>query len=291
MYRFFVLLLFAFPALFAVTPAELATARGLFEERRPGEAQQAFERLATAEPRNPEVNYCLGQLALHRNDHDQAVKYFEMAVAVAPAVGRYHHGLGEAYGRKAQHAGIFSGFGLARKCLAAYERAVALEPDNVDFRLCLFEFYRQAPGIVGGGFDKAVAQAAAMKRIDPLRGRTAFASLYAGEKKYREAFAEFDDILQANPDDFGALYQLGRLAALTGQSVDRGIAALRRCLELPAPADPHAPGHAAAHWRLGQLLEKKADSAGARLSYSAAVALDSRFNPTSETHAKLTPQE
>jgi len=291
MHRFLAVALLASPALLAGTPVELAAARALFENRQPVEAQQAFERLAATDPRDPEVNYYLGQLANRRNEADKAVPYFEAAVVAAPSVGRYHHGLGDAYGRKAQRAGIFSGLGLAKKCVAAYERAVQLEPGNLDFRHSLFEYYRQAPGIAGGGFDKAVAQAAAMKQLDPLRGRVAFATLYAGEKKFQEAFAEFDDILRTDPDDFAALYQVGRLAALTGQSLERGIAALRRCLELPAPTTPKAPGHAAAYWRLGQLLEKKADSAGARTSYAAAVALDPKFTSANEALTRLGANE
>ncbi len=266
---------------------DYAAARALYESRRPAEAQQAFEKLAAADPKNPDVHYHLGQLANRRNDPATARTHFEAALATEPRAGRHHHGLGDALGRLAQQAPVFSKFGLAKQCLAAYQRAVELEPDNVDFRLSLFEYYRQAPGIAGGGFDKAAAQAAAIKRLDPFRGRLAFATLYAGEKHYDRAFAEFDEVLRANPDDFAALYQIGRLAAVTGQQIDRGIAALRRCLELPAPAAPPSPGHASAHWRLGVLLEKKADRAGARLAYEEALRLDPQFNPAATALQKL----
>lgn len=274
------------PAARGTTDA-LAAARALFDARRPAEAQQAFEQLAAAEPRNPEVQYYLGQLANRRNDPEAARRHFETAVAAEPRAGRHQHGLGDALGRMAQKAPVFSKFGLAKKCLAAYQRAVELEPDNVDFRLSLFEYYRQAPGLAGGGVDKAAAQAEAVKRLDPLRGRIAFATLYAGEKQYDRAFAEFDELLRANPDDFTALYQIGRLAAITGQQIDRGIAALRRCLALPAPAAPQTPGHAAAHWRLGLLLEKKADRAGARAAYESALRLDPQFQPATAALKKL----
>jgi tetratricopeptide (TPR) repeat protein len=268
-------------------PGPLDRARALFEGHKPAEAQVAFEALAATDPKNPEVNYYLGQLANRRNEPEKARKYFEAAVAAAPAVGRHHHGLGDAYGRSAQQAGILSKLGLAKKCLAAYERAVALEPANLEFRLSLFEYYRQAPGLAGGGFDLAAAQADAIKRIDATRGRIAFATLYAGEKRYAEAFAQFDEVLQVSPDDYTALYQVGRLAALTGQSIDRGVASLRRCLALPAPTTRNTPGHAAAHWRLGQLLEKKGEAAAARAAYEAAIKLDASFTPAFEALKKF----
>ncbi len=285
--RFFAVTALLHTAVAAVDPSAFDQARTLFETHRPAEAQQAFEKLLAADPKDPEVNYYLGQLANRRNESEKATGYFQQAVAVAPNVGRYHHGLGDAFGRSAQKASVFSQFGLAKKCVASYERAVALEPDNADFRYSLFEYYRQAPGLVGGGYDKAVGEATAIKKINPTRGRIAFATLYAGEKKYDLAIAEFDDVLKLDPDNFTALYQIGRLAAVTGQFADRGIASLRHCLELPAPTEPDTPGHAAAQWRLGILLQKKSDLDGARRAFEAGARLDPTFAPVVEALAKL----
>ena len=191
----------------AVDPAALDAARALFNERgKSADAQKAFEALAATDSKDADVNFFLGQLANRRNDPAKALTYFQAAVAAAPTEGRHHHGLDDAYGRSAQKAGILSQFGLAKKCVAAYEHAVALEPTNLDFRHSLFEFYRRAPGIAGGGLDKATAQAEAITKIDAQRGRFAFATLYAGEKKYAEALAQFDEALKTNPDD----YKIGR---------------------------------------------------------------------------------
>lgn len=275
------------PAAEPVAPAGFEAARALFNSRKLAEAQQAFEQLVATAPKDPEINYYLGQLALRRDDAERAVKYLEVATTAAPTVARYHHALGDANGRSAQKAGMLSKFGFAKKCLAAYERAVALEPGTVEFRQSLFEYYRQAPGMAGGGFDKAAAQAEAIKKIDANSGRIAYATLYAGEKKYDQAFAQFDEVLATEPDNYVALYQVGRLAAMTGQFIDRGVTSLTRCLALPVPTLPRTPGHAAAQWRLGQLLEKKNDPAGARAAYEAAVKLDANFNPAVDALRKL----
>jgi tetratricopeptide (TPR) repeat protein len=285
----FFCLLAALHAADPAAPVGLDAARDLFTARQLAEAQQAFEQLAAAAPKDPEINYYLGQLALRRDDTERAMKYLEVATTSAPAVARYHHAFGNASGRSAQKAGMLSKIGFAKKCLAAYERAVALEPGNMNFRQSLFEYYRQAPGLAGGGFDKAAAQAEAMKQLDGTQGRIAYATLYAGEKKYDLALAQFDEVLQTEPDNYAALYQVGRLAAVTGQFLDRGVTSLRRCLELPVPATPNTPGHAAAQWRLGQLLEKKSDLAAARSAYEAAVKLDPAFNPAIDSLRKLSP--
>ena len=271
----------------AVDPAQLEAARALLDAKQLAEAQAAFEKLAAVDPAHAEVNYHLGDLAYRRDDMDQAVPYLEKATSAAPTNSNFHRRLGDAYGREAQKAGIFGGLGLGKKCLAMYQKAVALDPTNIDARASLFDYYSQAPGFAGGSREKALEQAAAIKQLNPARGRLTFATLYVSEKKYADALAEFDEVLKKNPDDYVALYQVGRLAALTGEFLDRGLAALRRCLELPVPANPNTPGHAAVHWRIGSVLEKKKDRAGARAAYEAALKLEPKFTSAEEALRKL----
>ncbi|MDO8543548.1 MAG: NPCBM/NEW2 domain-containing protein [Opitutaceae bacterium] len=172
-----------------VDPAAINSARALYEKGRFGEAQSAFEKLFASAPKDPEVNFHLGELALHRNEPEKAVAFFASAIAAAPNVSRFHHRLGDAYGRSAQKASVFSAFGLARKCLASYRRAVELDPANIDARYSLFVFYRNAPGIIGGGSDKAATEADAIKKLDPDRGRVAWAALYVSQEQYDHALA------------------------------------------------------------------------------------------------------
>jgi tetratricopeptide (TPR) repeat protein len=275
-------------ALAATDPATLEAARALFKERgKSAEAQAAFEKIAAADSSSADAQFYLAQLALRRNDTDKAVAYADKAASLVPNNADYQHTLGDAYGSAAQKASMFSQFGLAKKCLAAYQRAVELKPEDVDFHQSLFEYYRSAPGVVGGGTDKALAEAATIKKLDAMRGRLCFATLYTNDKKYDLALAEFDEVLKAAPDDYAALYQVGKLAAVSGQYLDRGLASLRRCLELPPPASPNTPGHPAAHWRMGLILEKQNNVAGARAAYEAALKLDSRFSPAADSLKKL----
>ena len=272
----------------AVDPARVEAARALYLERgKSAEAQKAFEAIAAEDPKNATAQLHLGLLALRRDDAEKAQPYVEKALQLEPKNAEAHRVMGDIYGRQAQKASIFSQPGLAKKCLASYERAVALDPKNIDAHASLFEFYRRAPGIMGGGSDKALATAATMKQLDPMRGRIAFATFYIEDKKYDQAFAQFDEVLKAAPDDYSALYQIGRLSAVTGQQLDRGLASLRRCLALPVPPAPTTPGHAAAQWRIGNILEKKGDTAGARAAYNAALKLDPAFNAAAEALRKL----
>ena len=297
----------------AVDPAQLAAARSLYEARKTSEAQQAFEKIVAADPQCGEAHYFLAHLALDRNDAKAAVASAEKCVALAPDNADVQHTLGDAYGISAKQAGIFSGFGFAKKCLAAFLRAVALAPDRVEFHQSLFDYYQQAPGFVGGGADKAKAEAAVILKLDPLRGhsdyaalavaakqfdqafahaaeikrldaaqgRAAFVAIYAATKEYDKALAQLEEVLAATPDDYSGLYMIGRFAATTGQCLDRGLAALRRCLEHTPPPPPAALNHDVVQVRIGHILEKKHDPAGARVAYEAAL----KLNPTSTSAA------
>jgi tetratricopeptide (TPR) repeat protein len=270
-----------------VDPVQLTTARELFNTRgKSAEAQQAFEKIGAADPACAEAQHALAALALRRDDAEKAVAYAEKAAALAPDNADYQHLLGETYGRSAQKTGLlsFRTPSLAKKCLAAFQRASALAPDNAGYHQSLFDFYLQAPGFLGGGTDRALAEATAIKKLDPLRGHLAFVTLYTADKTYDRVLAEFDEALKEAPDNYNVFYQFGRFSAQTGQFLDRGLTSLRRCLELTPPSG--APSRAAAQWRIGQILEKKKTPA-ARVAYEAALKLDPKFTPAADSLKKL----
>jgi cytochrome c-type biogenesis protein CcmH/NrfG len=270
-----ILLLTAVLPLAAADQALRDQAEALFREREWAQAQAVLERAAAAAPNDAETQGLLGKVYLTRGDAEKAVAALERAAALAPQSSNYQRMLGDAYGISAQKAGMFGKMTFARKCKAAYDKAVELDPRNLEARWSLMEYCRQAPAFVGGGMDAAYAQAEEIRKIDANRGRIALATLYMSDRKAVEAFGLFDEALAADPDDYTTLYQLGRLSAMTGQRLDQGIANLRRCLTMEPP--PGQPGHAPVNWRLGQLLEKKGDKAAAGAAFEAAIAIDPNF--------------
>ena len=113
-----------------------------------------------------------------------------------PENAQYHLWLGRVYGEKADHSGFLTAAGLAKKVRSEFETAVRLNPDSAEARTDLAEFYMEAPGIVGGGRDKAEAQAQKIATMDPVRagwvkGRLAEKNkdLVSAENQYRAAIA------------------------------------------------------------------------------------------------------
>lgn len=257
----------------------------LFRDQKYPEARAIAEKAVAANPKNAEAQFYLGLSYHFQNDPDHALPSLEKATELDPNNSDYFRRLGDAYGSAAQKAGLLSKMGLAKKCKLAYEKSVELDPKNIRGRQSLMEFYRQAPSIAGGGMDKAYAQAAEIQKLDANQGRIAYASLYVTEKKYAEAFGIYEEVLNQKPDDYAALYAIGRLAAVSGERLDEGIEALKKCLAAKPPEGQ--PGPAPVNWRLGNIWEKKGDKAAAKAAYEAALVADAKFSQAIDALKKL----
>jgi tetratricopeptide (TPR) repeat protein len=107
----------------------------------------------------------MGKITNAFGDREGAIPFLEKAAALNPKNAEYRSLLGQVYGRYAQTASIFRRLGLARKCKAEIETAVALDPSNLDANITLMMYLHEAPGIIGG--DKQRSR----KIVDDLAGR------------------------------------------------------------------------------------------------------------------------
>ncbi len=155
-----------------------------------------------------EAAFLAGQKAYAAEEYEKAMSLFEKAVEAAPDVGRYHHWYGRACGRRAQHVIFFRAMGLAKKVAAAFEKAVQLEPRNVEALNDLLEFYLEAPGFVGGGAEKAAAIAERLAKISPAEGHRAQALILAKKKDWAGAEREYRKALELEPEKVGRVLDL-----------------------------------------------------------------------------------
>lgn len=278
-------LLAAAAGLRADESAAYQQALALYKAHQYPDAREAFTALAAAEPQNAKARYFLGRIALKRNDADDAVAQLEQAVALDAGNSDYWAELGGAYGTAAKHASLLAQLSLAKKCRAALEKAVALNPDNLDARRGLVTYYRQAPGFLGGGVTKAYDEAAEIRKRDFPNGTLILGFLYTEDHRYDEAIDLYRELLRQQPDHYLAHYAIGRIAAETGHDAADGNAHLERCLALkPAPDEP---SHAAVHWRLGQIKQRTGDRAAAQAEFEQSLQLDANFRQAAEALAKL----
>ncbi|MBP7142845.1 MAG: tetratricopeptide repeat protein [Opitutaceae bacterium] len=263
----------------AITPdtraGDFERAKALYLDRHYAEAQVIFEKIVETEPVNAAAAYYLGALALRRGNVAEAVRQLETATRLAPDSGLYHRELGDAYGAAAGQAGMFSKLTLAGKAQAAYQRAIKLEPGDIEHRLRLMNYYVQAPLLAGGGIEKAYDVAEAIRVRDPLQGGLAVITLHLAEKRWPQAFAEIDALQPLHSGNPDLSYLLARVSAASGQQLDRGEAALLHYLSLGSPKGPATP--AQANQLLGTIREKAGNLTGAIAAYRAALALDANL--------------
>jgi tetratricopeptide (TPR) repeat protein len=251
-----------------------------------------------------------GRAALDRGDADQAIAQLQKAVALNPDNPDAHYYLGVAYGRKVQDAGMFGGMSQIKKAKEEWQRTIELNPNSIDARLRLIEFYIMAPGIAGGSEEKAMEQAAEARKRDALAGHRAYAHIYTLQKKpdlavkemveavreqpksakahyllgnallnqkdWKGSLHEYDMALSLDSAYMPAYFRIGQHAALSESNYVRGEEAVRKYLGYQPAEDE--PALARAWYWLGMIQEKQGKKTEAHQSYikSHALAPDSK---------------
>jgi len=291
--------------LFGASPKTEEAVR-LFEAHRTAEARPLLEAAVREDPADARAAHYLGRALLAADEVDKAVEWMEKSVSLDGSQVDYHLWLGRAYGAKAMRANVFQQPSLAGKVRREFERASALDPENLEARFGLIEFYLRAPGVMGGSLAKAQEQAAEIRKRDALQGHRAtgrvaehekwydaaraeyaaalrdfpertepyywMASFYERRKDYGRAFEMYEKLVEKKTDEFNACYQIGRAAGVSGENLDRGVECLKRYLgHAPGAEDPSL---AWAHYRLGAVYEKKRERDLAKAEYNTALSLD-----------------
>jgi len=158
---------------------------------------------------------------------DRGISNCEKAVQLSPDNSQFHLWLGRIYGEKADKSGFLTAAGLAKRVAHEFEAAVHLNPKNVDARSDLAEFYLEAPGMVGGGRDKAEQQASSLEEIDPARADWVKARIAEKRKDYVTAEKEYKAAIEASHGHASAWLNLGLFYRHRQQWDDMELALLR----------------------------------------------------------------
>ncbi|MEY4489516.1 MAG: hypothetical protein RIQ79_2024 [Verrucomicrobiota bacterium] len=259
----------------------LASARQLIAASRLPEAREPLAAALAISPDNLELRVLLAEVLGRLHRRDEAIDLLKAALETRPEDASLLGAYGGQLLLRADELGSgLRALLLARRGRAAMEHAVTLAPRSISLREGLIQFYRKAPALAGGDREKARAHAAALAAIDPVRGAVWGASMLIDDERYPEALAACDTALAARPDDYVALFLLGRTVSESGLRLADGETALRRCLTL-AP-QPSEPSHADVNYRLGLIAEKRGDHPAARAAYNLALAESPTFTPAAE---------
>ena len=249
---------------------------------------------------------------------DAGIPECQKAIALDPGNSRYHLWLGRVYGQKADHSSFWTAAGLAKKVRSEFETAVRLDPRDVEARSDLGEYYLEAPGIMGGGKDKAENEARQVSTLDPSQSHTMQAriaekngDLATAETEYRaaiqasgnkpgtwlglaefyrrhERFDQMQDAIQHVSSSSSSSFYLVRAAEVlvrAKREIPLAAQLVRRYLA-GGKTDEDAPAFKA-HYLLGTLLEKQGNRPGAADEYRAALSLAANFTPARDALRRI----
>ena len=293
-------------AVFSSAQTDLEKGLLLLDEGKIEEAKAAFELLLEEDPQNAETHFQMGKTYFFLQDYDKASDFIKHAVELEEDSSTYHQWLGRTLGMKAQRGSKLKMIFRAKKAKKEFEKAVELDPQNLEARFDLLQYYLQAPGVAGGNKEKALEQAQDILGLDSAKGRLAFGFIYEHSENYGEAeqrYVEatrmdslntelhyilgffyqrreqydqaiqvFEKILAIDPEETGALYQVGRSCIFKQNDLDKAEECFKRYLEVKPKLGN--PDWASAHWRLGMVYDLKGDNESALAEWKRALELN-----------------
>jgi tetratricopeptide (TPR) repeat protein len=189
---------------FWVSAADLEQARKLYDHT---DYQKSLDLLKAIPQKDAAVYALMGRNYFMAGEYKQAAAALEKAVAEEPRNSDYILWLARTYGRRAEMANPLSALGQAAKARQFFEKAVELDSHNLDALDDLLDFYLQAPGVAGGGTEKAEKIVEMISRVDPAEGQWAQAKVDERRKEWKSAEEHLRRAVELGP-------QAGRFVAL-----------------------------------------------------------------------------
>jgi tetratricopeptide (TPR) repeat protein len=303
----------------AVADGDLEAGHRAYEQSDYRRAVEILQQAAVKNPRDGEVQLLLAKSHFELREYDAAIAHAEKAVQTEPQNSVYHEWLGRSYGEKASKSSWLSALSLAKKTQQELETAVRLDQRNFAAFQALIEFDCAAPGIAGGGEDKARPKIEQLAALDASEGHYAAGNCRRQKKDFPAADLEFDRALvgarsadlifdigdyaarRNQPERLAAVAEVGRHVAPSDPRVGFYRAAalilkkenpqeaeklLREYLRT-APTRTAYPRPSAVHNWLGQLLETQNNRSAAEREYETSLQLDPKNKMAQEALTRL----
>jgi tetratricopeptide (TPR) repeat protein len=178
----------------------------------------------------------LGQCFFMLGDFKKSTEALERSAVLDPGDSMIQTWLGRAWGRRAETSFALNALGYATKAREAFEKALQMDPGNKEALGDLFDFYMDAPGMIGGGMEKAAGLLPQFGKYDPVGGYLAQARLDEKKKQFESAEAGFRRALAASPRTAGLVVDVAQFLARRGR-YEESDEAFRQAESL-APGSP-----------------------------------------------------
>jgi Flp pilus assembly protein TadD len=217
----------------AVAQDSLQRAEGLYKKT---DYQASLGLLREAPVHTAAAYNLIGRDYFMLGEYKKATDAFQKAFALEPSNSAYAHWLGRGFGRRAETSGPFLAPMHASKARQYFEQAVALDPSNDEALNDLFDYYLEAPGFLGGGYEKAEQVAKRIAQRNEAEGHFAQAQLADRRKQYDSAEEQLRRAMELAPHQVGRVLDLAMYLAKRGR-FQESEAAFDRAAQI-APGDP-----------------------------------------------------
>jgi len=142
----------------------------LFDRGALTRAAALCEQRLAANPADAIAGAVLSRVRSEQGRVDEAIKLATAAAAADPKNPDVLYAVAEANGRKAGAVSILKAGGYAGKLRKSAEAALAVDPNHVNSTSILIDFFRRAPGFMGGDKKKAAELTEKLTQLDPVVG-------------------------------------------------------------------------------------------------------------------------
>jgi len=268
-------------------------AEQLFKAENFRSAKPLFEQYLKTNPNHKKTKEYLGDIAGYNKDWNTAIDFYEELVEEDDKSANYHFKYGGALGMKALSISRIRAATYIGDIREHFERAANLDPNHIEVRWALVEFYIQLPGIIGGSEKKAIKYANQLQKISPVDGYLAngYIAEYSDRPDDAEVFYKQAIAVGGSPHTYEKLsehyeknnapekalattaqslkkhkrnslnYQIGKIAAQYNLDAELGINCLQAYIENHSVKDGVPKDWA--YYRLAQIyknLGKKQDA-------------------------------
>lgn len=191
-------------------PDAVSQAFAAFDQGKHQEAQSIFLKLVDSPEQKNQALMYLGWLNLGQGKTESAIEYIEQALKVEPNTADELTLSGDIYCNHAQRASMFKALKIAKTCIAQYEKAVKLEPENVDSLMTAMQFYFGAPSFAGGSTEKGNALLEKLKTLSPEHATTYQIAELDRSKKIDAALSLADELAKKGFNSASNQYMIAR---------------------------------------------------------------------------------
>lgn len=260
-------------------------AEAFFNKEQFKKAKPLFQNFLKEYPNHLKSIEYLGDIAGYTKDWDTAMQYYKILLESDDNNANYHFKYGGAMGMKALEISRIRALGYVGDIREHFERAAKLDPNHIEVRWALVEYYIQLPGIIGGSEKKAIKYANELSKISPVDGYLAngYIAEYSdrpedAEKFYKKAievggsphtYEKLTNLYESNNQPREAIetasksliihqrnqlnYQIGKIAAQYNLDAELGINCLQAYIKNHSAKDGVPKDWA--YYRLAQIYK------------------------------------